>query len=82
MLVDSKGSVFKFFVWKMHVFYWLFEAFFGCRENNVFYTHLEPLLGLREKGVFCEKQSLAAYLIVFPLWTLWGDLIFLLFAEL
>ena len=84
MLLDSKGTVFPFFVWKMHVFYWLFEALFGCRENDVFYVCLEPLLGFREKRVFVEKPSFAkaAYFTVFPLWTPLGDLIFLLFAEL
>ena len=84
MLVDSKGTVFQFFVWKIHVFYWLFEALFGCRESDVFYTHLEPLLGFREKRVIGEKPSFAkaAYFPVFPLWTPLGDFIFLLFAEL
>ena len=84
MLLDSKGTVFIFFVWKIHVFYWLFEALFGCRENDVFYSQLEPLIGFREKRVFGEKPSFAkaAYFTVFPLWTPLGDLIFLLFAEL
>ena len=84
MLVDSKGSVFPFFVWKMQMLYGLFEALFGCRENDIFYAHLEPLLGFREKRVFCEKPSFAkaAYFTVFTLWTPLGDLIFLLFAEL
>ena len=84
MRVDSKSTVFPFFVWKIQVFYGFFEALFGCRENDVFYAGLELLLGFREKRVFGEKPSLtkAAYFTVFPLWTPLGDLIFLLFAEL
>ena len=80
MLLDSKGSVFPFFVWKIYVFYGLFEALFGSLENDVFYAHLEPLLGFREKRVFGEKPSFAkaVYFTVFPLWTPFRNLIFLL----
>ena len=68
----------------MQMFYGLFEALFGCRENDVFCAYLEPLLGFREKRVFGEKPSFAkaAYFTAFPLWTPLKDLIFLLFAEL
>ena len=55
MLLDSKGTVFQFFVWKMHVFYGLFEALFGCRENDVFYADLEPVA----KGAFLAKSHLS-----------------------
>ena len=66
------------------MFYSLFEAHFGSRENDVFYAYFEPLFGFREKRVFGEKLSFAevAYFTVLPLWTPLGDLIFLLFAEL
>ena len=84
MLLDSKGTVFPLFAWKMYVFYWLFEALFGCRENDVFYEYFEPLLGFREKRVFGEKPSFAKipYFTGFLLLTPFGDLIFLVFAEL
>ena len=68
----------------MFAFYWLFEALFGCRENDVFYDYFEPLLGFREKRVFGEKPSFAKvpYFTRFPLLTPFGDFIFLVFAEL
>ena len=59
MLLDSKGTVFPLFAWKMYVFYGLFEDLFGCRENDVFYEYFEALLGFREKRVFGEKSSSA-----------------------
>ena len=59
MRLDSKGTVFLLFAFKMHVFYELFEDLFGCRENEVFYEYFEPLLGFREKRVFGEKPSFA-----------------------
>ena len=55
MLVDSKGTVFPFFVWKIYVFYWFFEALFGCHENVVFYAYLEP----DAKGAFWAKSHLS-----------------------
>ena len=84
MLLDSKGTVSSAFRLENDVFYWLFEALFGCREIEVFYAHLEPLLGFREKRVFGEKPSFAKvpYFTRFPLLTPFWDLIFLLFAEL
>ena len=84
MLFDSKGTVFPLFAWKMYVFYGLFEDLFGCRENDVFYEYFEPLLGFREKRVFGEKPFFAKipYFTGFSLLTPFGDLIFLVFAEL
>ena len=84
MNLELKGTVFLLFALKRHVFYELFEALLGFRENDVFYKHFEPLLGFREKRVFREKLSFAeiSYFTRFPLLTPLGDLIFLLFAEL
>ena len=59
MLFDSKGTVFLLFVFKMHVFYELFEDLFGCRESDVFYDYFEALYGFREERVFGEKPSFA-----------------------
>ena len=84
MLFDSKGTVFPLFVSNKDVFYVFFEALFGCRENDVFYEYFEPLLGFREKRVLGEKPSFAKvpYFTGFSLLTPFGDLIFLVFAEL
>ena len=84
MSLEPKGTVFLLFALKRHVFYELFEALLGFRENDVFYEYFEPFLGFREKRVFGEKPSFAkvTYFAGFPLLTPFGDLIFLLFAEL
>ena len=55
MLLDSKGSVFPFFVWEIFVFYKFFEALLGCREYNVFYPDLEPVA----KSAFLAKSNLS-----------------------
>ena len=59
MSLEPKGTVFLLFALKSHVFYELFEALLGFRENDVFYEYFEPFLGFREKRVFGEKPSFA-----------------------
>jgi len=84
MLFDSKGTVFHLFAWKKYAFYGLFEDLFGCRENDIFYVYFEVLLRFREKRVFGEKPSFAKVpcFMWFSLLTSFGELIFLVCAEL
>ena len=81
---STRKERFPVFSLEMHVFYWLFEALFGWRENYVFYAYLEHLLGFREKHVFVENPSFAKVQCFtrFSLWTPFGDLLFLLFLKL